>query len=352
MSSHNCPFKLLQAPTNGGYNESDHWIWCGSATRGSDGHYHLFASRWSKAMAFNYNWLTNSCVVRAVAEHPAGPYTFAEEVLGIRGQEYWDGLATHNPSILQWNGQYYLYYSGTTYEGAIPTCGELSKEDPRRNQARLNQRIGLATAPSPEGPWTRMDSPVLEPCSSSWDSDILTNPTVVIHDNGHTFLYYKSIGPHGHMAYGLARAEHPSGPFTRVGSQPIFGGQADSPSYEDAFVWHQDQRYHMIFKDRSGRFCGEYRAGAYATSVDGINWLPQGKAYSKNIHWDNGENIVQGSVERPQLLIENGVPTHLFVAMADGPGGFAMPTTPGTLLSQFRTLATLANNKYTQTADI
>jgi hypothetical protein len=27
-------------------------------------------------------------------------------------------------------------------------------------------------------------------------------------------------------------------------------------------------------------------------------------------------------VERPQLLIEKGVPTHLFAATADGPGGF------------------------------
>jgi len=30
----------------------------------------------------------------------------------------------------------------------------------------------------------------------------------------------------------------------------------------------------------------------------------------------------QGQFERPQLLIENGRPTHLFAATGDGPGGF------------------------------
>jgi len=30
----------------------------------------------------------------------------------------------------------------------------------------------------------------------------------------------------------------------------------------------------------------------------------------------------QGAFERTQLLIENGVPTHLFAATGDGPGGF------------------------------
>ncbi len=38
--------------------------------------------------------------------------------------------------------------------------------------------------------------------------------------------------------------------------------------------------------------------------------------------WDDGRETVQGSFERPQLLVKNGVPTHLFAATADGPGGF------------------------------
>jgi hypothetical protein len=28
--------RLLPAPVNGGYHETDHWIWCGSVVRGDD----------------------------------------------------------------------------------------------------------------------------------------------------------------------------------------------------------------------------------------------------------------------------------------------------------------------------
>jgi hypothetical protein len=69
--------RLSSAPVNGGYQEPDHWIWCGSVIRGADGQFHMFASRWSKAVPFSPNWLTNSRVVRAVSPTPEGPYTYA-----------------------------------------------------------------------------------------------------------------------------------------------------------------------------------------------------------------------------------------------------------------------------------
>ena len=41
------------------------------------------------------------------------------------------------------------------------------------------------------------------------------------------------------------------------------------------------------------------------------------------VRWDDGTTIIQGCLERPQLLFdESGQPTHLFVATGDGPGGF------------------------------
>ena len=74
-----------------GFRDDAYWIWCGSVQRGL---YHMFASRWSKATAFNCNWLTNSEVVRAVSDSPTGPYRFEEVVLPARGAEYWDGRMT------------------------------------------------------------------------------------------------------------------------------------------------------------------------------------------------------------------------------------------------------------------
>jgi len=46
------------------------------------------------------------------------------------------------------------------------------------------------------------------------------------------------------------------------------------------------------------------------------------KAYSRRVRWDDGSVTEQGALERPQLLLQEGRPTHLFAAAGDGPGGF------------------------------
>jgi hypothetical protein len=43
------------------------------------------------------------------------------------------------------------------------------------------------------------------------------------------------------------------------------------------------------------------------------------KAYSREVLWENGITTHQNHFERPFLLIENGVPTHLFAATGIGP---------------------------------
>jgi hypothetical protein len=43
-------------------------------------------------------------------------------------------------------------------------------------------------------------------------------------------------------------------------------------------------------------------------------------AYRRTVRWSDGRTTQQGFLERPQLLIENSIPTHLFCATAEGPG--------------------------------
>jgi|GEM_PF-6619943 len=43
-------------------------------------------------------------------------------------------------------------------------------------------------------------------------------------------------------------------------------------------------------------------------------------AYSRQLRWSDGRTQRQAFLERPQLLIENGKPTHRFFATAEGPG--------------------------------
>ncbi len=315
--------RILSAPVNGGYQEPDNWIWCGSVIRGDDGQFHMFASRWSKSVPFSPNWVTNSRVVRAVSTTPEGPYTYVEDVLPPRGNQYWDGMMTHNPTIHRWKDTYLLYYTGTTYAGAQPVTG--APPEAQMREAHANQRIGLATAPSPEGPWKRLDHPILEPRPGCWDALITTNPAPCVREDGRVLLLYKSVEARGRpIRYGIAGASLFNSPYTRLSDEPFNPLLDLSLSYEDAYVWQEDGMFNMIFNDMTGRITGEDHAGAHAVSEDGVTWhlADPPKAYSRTVSWSDGTTTHQGSFERPQLLIQQGRPTHLFAATGDGPGGF------------------------------
>lgn len=284
----------------------------------------MFSSIWEKSVPFSPNWLTNSRVVRAYSETPAGPYTYVEDVLPPRNGQHWDGRMTHNPSITRWRGRYLLFYTGTTYSGPRPDANT-PVPDAQRLEARANQRIGVAVADHPAGPWTRFDQPVLDARPGHWDALMTTNPAPCAADDDHLFLYYKSASSQNTpIQYGISATTTDQLTFERVGEDRPIQFQGAEVYYEDAFVWHEDGLFQMIFNDMTGHFTGEDHAGAHAFSPDGLKWelAPQPKAYSRSILWEDGNRTTQGSFERPQLLIENGRPTHLFAATADGPGHF------------------------------
>lgn len=316
--------KICPAPVNGGFHMDGYWVWCGSAIRGEDGKYHLFASRWPKSFSFFNGYLAYSEIVRAVSDSPLGPYTFAEVVLSARGETFWDGRMTHNPTISLINGIYALFYIGSTYAGPCPCVGELDDET-RQSQfwkTRTPFAIGLATASSITGPWARRNLPVLERREGKWDQTVATNPAVCHADGGKVLLYYRSNTPEG-LRIGLAAADGLDQPFERVCDDPVITFEGGG-FIEDPFVWREGGSYQMIAKDMTGSITGEVHAGIHAYSDDGMAWRVANppKAYSRRITWDNGTETVQGCLERPQLLFENGKPSYLFAATGDGPGGF------------------------------
>ncbi len=284
----------------------------------------MFASMWEKTVPFDPNWLTNSRVVHAVSPTPEGPYVYRDDVLPPREPSWWDGRMTHNPTIHRWNDLYLLFYTGTTYPEEVPGPGDIVTSE-MVSSCRSRQRIGMAVAESPDGPWRRPDRPCLEARSGHWDSFMTTNPAPCVLPDGKILLLYKSSsGAANPIQYGVAMADSPFDPFERIGpDRPILFEEPDI-AYEDACVWHQDDRFHMLFNDLTGKLTGEKRAGAHAVSGDGIHWRLHDppKAYSRTVTWSDGRVTTQGSVERPQLLIRNGVPTHLFCATSDGLHGF------------------------------
>jgi hypothetical protein len=115
------------------------------------------------------SWLTNSEVLHAVAPagSPQGPYEPSDVALAPRAPPFFDSLMLHNPDAKRApDGSYLIFYDGAS----MPTG-----KDP---DIHKTQRIGLAVAQSPFGPWTRMGKPILEPTgvNGTWDQNFVTNP--------------------------------------------------------------------------------------------------------------------------------------------------------------------------------
>lgn len=315
---------MAPAPKSGGFRMEGYWIWCGSVIRDDDGLYHMFASRWPRELAFHPHWLTNSEIVRATSETPEGPYRFEEVVLPTRSAQYWDGRMTHNPTLHRSGDTYLLFYIGTTYNLPVPTASTQAQDkDEVILAAHRNQRIGLATAPSPSGPWTRQECPILEPRPGRWDGLITTNPAPCVLNDGRVLLVYKSTRFRGDLLrFGVAEADTFAGPYERLSDEPILNFDDSGDHVEDAFLWQgADGQFEMLMKDMRGGIGGEARAVIHANSGDCLHWKVSKPAiaFHRCIPWNDGTITRPAFLERPQLLLNEGRPTHLFAAIGEGP---------------------------------
>lgn len=316
--------RLGPSTRNGGFGQDGYWVWDGSAIKGEDGRYHLFSSRWPKAYVMHPGWTYHSEIVHASSDTPEGPYRFERVVFERRPWPFFDACATHNPTIHRHGDTFLLFYVGVGYpeDYSDPAAVAAAGKDPDRYALTWNRkRIGLATSRSIHGPWKRLDQPILASRVGGWDETITSNPAPCVLPDGSVRMLYKSNrldqSVRGPFCLGLAGAPHWSGPYTRVSDQPVFTGNV-----EDPYLWHQDGIFHAIMKDMSGAICGERHGGIHATSRDALHWDfdQPSLGYSRTVTWDDGTVTQQGFRERPQVLLQDGVPTHLFNATGDGPG--------------------------------
>lgn len=316
--------KLVQPVRNESkFLDADYNIWCGSVIKSGNGKYYMFYSRWPKAKGHEA-WVTDSEIALAVAEHPGGPYKHLKVVFEQRGKEYWDGIATHNPAAIFHKGKYYLFYMGTT--GTSPITPGFAYS-PAWYDYRNHQRIGVAIADDPEGVWKRFEKPLLDAGEDSTDYDamLVSNPAITVDDNGRAILVYKQVEKNGtfrggKVRYGVAFSNSLLGPFKK-NPDPIFQDKnnADPKVWmlaEDPFIWHQRGTTFAIVRDVIGKFTGEEGALALFTSKNGSNWFPAQypKVLSREVYDANGKKF-DDKLERPWLLIENGMPNYLFGAM-------------------------------------
>lgn len=295
--------------TDGFYN------WCSSTIKGDDGKYHLFYSRWKKEHSF-YGWLTHSEIAHAISDSPAGPWEYKESVLQSRGKRHWDAITVHNPKIKRFNGKYYLYYISTnlgdedyTEQGLIETS-KVGYSHPSWFVLRRNQRVGVAVASSINGPWERMDVPLIEP--SGPITTLTVNPAIAQGEDEKFYLIVKGDKPNDTnfvRNQAVAISDSPIGPF-KMQPKPVI----DYMDTEDVSMWYDDSR---------NCFYGVFHAHTFIgmiSSPDGIHWdkAQENKIMSKEVSLVSGDKIVPDRLERPFIYIENNEPQVLSLAVKEG----------------------------------
>lgn len=299
-------------------DRDDITVWGGSAIKGEDGLYHMFYSRWEKDLG--WAWVTHSEIAHAVSNSPFGPFTFKSVVFPVRGAHYWDGLCTHNPTVHKFDGKYYLYYMGNTGDGVNPCVpGKIKYNWTHRN----NQRIGVAVADDPNGPWKRLDTPLIDASEdeNALDAMLVNNPSITKRPDGGYLIVYKAVGKKVKKIYGgpvvhcVATSDSPTGPFKKHNIQVFQAKGTDFPA-EDPYIWYQDGKYRAIVKDMHGAFTDAGQALVLFESHDGFDWnLSKNPLVSKlEIQWKDGNLLKLKHLERPQIYSENGKPVALFCA--------------------------------------
>ena len=312
---------LQPVPASAIFEAPDWCIWCGSMVRDEKGTCHLFYSRWPRTLG-HAAWVTHSEVARAVSDNPLGPYKHVEVVLPARGATYWDGSCTHNPYVVRVGTKYCLFYMGNYGDGVVET--------PLNWTHRNHQRIGVAIADSPEGPWTRPARPTVDvsPEVDAPDALVTNNPAACARPDGSVLLVYKAVGRKSSLPFGgpvvhlVATATNPAGPYAKRFT-PVFTKPGEHFAAEDPFIWHDGQRYRAVVKDNNGLFTGRGYSLAQFESADGFAWRP-----AKHLFVATPATIVLPPGRKPLMAFERpyvwrdecGEPTVLFGAAAHTAG--------------------------------
>ena len=236
--------------------DTNYTLWGASPILSDDGSVHLFIARWPQTNV-DPAWRRYSEIAHYVGDHPEGPFVFSDVALQGTGTNTWDKYAPHNPEIHYYEGLYVLLY--------------IANSDYHQPPHPLNQQIGMATATSLDGPWTKVGTdglllgPSSDPSHYTYGRQIV-NPALL--KVGNTYhLYFKTGMANGQIAYGVATSTSVTGPYTLAAS-PI-----TSPGFiEDAVAFMQDGKVCLLTTDLQGHVTGLAGAGALFKSDDGLTF--------------------------------------------------------------------------------
>ncbi len=307
---------------DGIFRDADYFNWGSSIIKGEDGKYHMFYARWPREYSFGA-WLTHSEIAHAVSDSPTGPYKYLETALkGRNDNKYWDDITAHNPKIKYFDGKYYLYYIGTNVgrkglsNKKLIEMATKSTKNETRLALRENQRTGVAVSESLNGPWKRLDNPIVEP--SGPITTLTVNPAIAKGSDDKYYLIIKGDKPNETRFIrnqAIAVAPTPTGPF-EIQNKPVI----DNLDTEDVSMW---------FDEEQDRFYAVFHAHTYIgmmTSGDGLNWK-KAEYYEitkKKILLKDGSFLEPDRMERPFVYIENGVPKALTLGIKKGDDSYSI----------------------------
>ena len=275
-------------------------VWGSSPVAGPDGSIHLFVARWPVSAKFVPGWYTRCEIARYIGSEPEGPFKFKEVVLRGTGQPTWDRMASHNPTIQKIGNQYALLYIANT-----------GKDFP------ASQRIGMVISESLEGPWRKVgqDGLILSPPDDSaiWSCNSVVgvnNPALLQHPDGRFFLYYKAMRKGDVRRMGVAIAETLEGPYVHY-SKPLTSNHG---TIEDGYAFIENGIIFLLTTDN------DKGMGLLWPSRDGIHFSKPVLGFGRMEHYVSKESVESATnyrgkkFERPQILVQDGRPTHLYVA--------------------------------------
>lgn len=308
-------------PRSGIFKLRDFMVWGASVVRTEDCIYHMYFSRWPLALGHR-SWVSHSEIAYATSMEPEGPFTFQSVALPARGGGFWDGHMTHNPCVIAHEGKFYLYYTGN--HGARSWKPDVAVSEADWWVHRNNQRIGVAVADRPTGPWVRSDRPLLD--TPDYGQGIIGVPCVTLRSDGSFLLVYKTLasgtGEYGGGVFHYpAIASSPLGPFVRyprpMVDKSIIFHQHFNFHIDDHVEWFQDGRYYAIVKDHDAPYLTKYGKCLYLMeSIDGLEWKISSHSLVTRfaLDWDNGTHQQFERLEMPKLLLESGRSRVLFLA--------------------------------------
>lgn len=319
LSSAETIVQLQPVPRNAVVKDDGYIVWGASMVQDDDGVYHLFYCRWKGDLS---DWCRGAEIVRATAMRPEGPYTKKEIVLRpVNDVNDWDGLSLFNPTVERFGDKYYLYYSGSNGSN-FPKRNKDGSFRTSPKGTLITQRIGVAVADHPAGPWKKMKKPLIDLSKDGIDSQMCCNPTVTQGADGRFLMIYKCSNGRRKAGGGIfitvAFSDKPTGPFTKT-KRKIFTHPKSRFPGEDPFVWWQDGRYRCVVDDQRGNFSGS-KGLVLFESEDGLNWERSTPFVLSRcrIAWEGGEIEKTHHFERPQIWLKDGKPAMLFVAIAKG----------------------------------